>query len=81
MQDPEIEFHRYFTSGILSRDQRKMLPGRLDTSALDERFAVILNEVKNHINAMLSRQAVRIQTNRGPVHLHVDYIAAPERPM
>lgn len=81
MPYPEIEFHRYFSSGVLSTEDRKELPGRLDMSTIDQGLASILDDVKHHINAMFSRQAARIQTTRGPVHLHFDYIAAPERPM
>ena len=37
-------------------------------------------EFSTIINRIFSRQANRIQTTSGPVQLHLDYIAAPERP-
>src|SRR5713101_5533733 len=81
MQDPELEFHRYFGSEFLSRRDRRNFPGRLDTATLDEGFASVLTAVQHHINQMFSRQSSRIQTANGPVQLHLDYIAAPDRPL
>jgi len=79
--DPEIEFHRFFTSGELTEKERQRHPGKLDLEKINPNLARHLTTIKARINEMLTRNSPTIETRFGPANLHLDYIDKPQPPL
>ena len=75
--DPEISFHRYFST--LPPYQQKRYSGRLEMAGFGvPELAEAFEAIRNEINARWQAYANRIQAPDGAVNLYLDYIDSTE---